>query len=196
MSTFSKRTFDAALLARCTGAAVLNLPVLTMALLRPATSPRLREEVMLAVTSVNDCRYCSWAHTGLALQQGIDLDALRQLLDREHIADADRPEVVAILFAQHFAATGRRPDAAARAALERSFPQPQRREIMAYIHAIYFANLSGNSADAWLARLRGEPVADGHPLAEAFAAVLAAPILAGIRLASRRVRPELMQRET
>ena len=35
---------------------------------------------MLAVTSVNDCRYCNWGHTVLALRNGVDLAALRQTL--------------------------------------------------------------------------------------------------------------------
>ena len=36
---------------------------------------------MLAVTSVNDCRYCNWGHTALALRNSVDLTALRQTLD-------------------------------------------------------------------------------------------------------------------
>ena len=67
MPTFRKRTFTLSLLARSLLGAALYLPVLLVALLRPTTSRALREKVMLAVSAVNDCRYCNWVHTGLAL---------------------------------------------------------------------------------------------------------------------------------
>jgi AhpD family alkylhydroperoxidase len=153
----------------------------------------LREKVMLAVTAVNDCRYCSWVHTGLALENGVDIDALQQILDTQTFGTVNTREGVAILYAKHFADTLRHPGAEAERALAQAWKTPaERAEIMAYIHAIYFANLSGNSTDAWLARLRGQSVADGHPVAEALAAALSAPVLAAIRWRSRHSRPEQM----
>ena len=47
----------------------------------------------------------------------------------------------------------------------------------AYITAITFGNLVGNSADAWLARLRRVPVEGGHPTGEAIAALAGCPAL-------------------
>lgn len=47
----------------------------------------------------------------------------------------------------------------------------------AYITAITFGNLVGNSADAWLARLRRIPVEGGHPAGEAIAALAGFPAL-------------------
>jgi len=52
-----------------------------------------------------------------------------------------------------------------------------RAEIKAYITAITFGNLTGNSADAWLARLHGIPVEGGHPAGEAIAALAGLPAL-------------------
>jgi AhpD family alkylhydroperoxidase len=193
MKNFSKRTFSLPLLASSLGSAASHLPTLARALLRPATSAALREKVMLGVTAVNDCRYCSYVHTGLALDNGVDLDELQALLDRGTFGSVDEREAVAILFAKHFADSVRQPSAAARRALAEKFSAAQQREIMAYIHAIYFANLAGNSADAWLARLQGQRVHNGHPFAEAAAALLAAPVLAGIALRSRNARPEAMK---
>jgi AhpD family alkylhydroperoxidase len=138
---------------------------------------------MLAVSSVNDCRYCNWVHTGLALANGVDLDELQQVLDHGTFGKVGSRDGTAILFAQHFAATARQPTADARAALAREFTACQRAEIMAYIHGIYFLNLSGNSYDAWLARFAGRKV-EGHPAAEAIVAVFLAPFLALIRLFS------------
>ena len=59
---------------------------------------------------------------------------------------------------------------------------------MTYIHSIYFANLSGNTTDAFLERLRGKPVS-GSPLGlEILSIVVAGPILLSIWAASRRNR--------
>lgn len=190
--SFAKRTFTLPLLASSTVAALRAAPVLIKALSNPATSPALREKVMLAVTSVNDCRYCSWVHTGLALENGVDMDELSHVLDSTTFGQLNEREAIAVLYGKHFADTLRNPSAEAEQALQKSWTEKERAEIMAYIHAIYFANLSGNSADAWLARLRGMKVENGHAVAEAIAALVSAPVLATIRLQSRHSRPEQM----
>lgn len=140
---------------------------------------------MLAVTSVNGCRYCSWLHTGAALENGVDLAELQSILESEGVHVQETPAAVAILFAKHFADTVRQPSASATQALERVFTPAQKREIMAYIDEIYIGNLSGNSLDAWLARMRGQPVDTGNPVIEAVAAMLALPVLLSIRWANR-----------
>jgi AhpD family alkylhydroperoxidase len=190
--TFSKRTFTLPLLLRSFGALVVYTPFRLAALVKPATSRSLREKVIIGVTSVNDCRWCSWLHTGIALRHGVDLDELQSLLGSGTFGTAADREPTAILFAQHFADTRRRPTPAARLALARRFTPYQRLEIMAWIHFIYYTNLSGNSADAWLARFRGWKVADGHPFAEALAGLAAAPVLLIGWLRSRKWRPEAL----
>lgn len=183
---FRKRTFSPALFMDSAASVASSLPTLLRALWRPRTSATVREQVMLAVTSVNDCRYCTWVHTSLALKADVDLDELRTVLQASSLGDRLGPAQVAILFGQHYADTRRQPTQDALAALSRAWSAAQVREIMAYIHAIYFANLSGNSMDAWLARLRGQRVESGHPVTELLAALIAAPVLLGIRLAHRR----------
>jgi hypothetical protein len=61
-------------------------------------------------------------------------------------------------------------------------------EIKAYITAITFGNLTGNSADAWLARLHGVTVEGGHPAGEAIAALAGLPALLSVWAWSRRTR--------
>ncbi|MCC1496655.1 carboxymuconolactone decarboxylase family protein [Alcanivorax sp. 1008] len=187
-AVFRKRTFTLPLLGRSLAAAGITMPILIHALIRPSLSPALREEIMLAVTSVNDCRYCSWVHTGLALENGVDMDSLNALLGRDLGSDpgsVEEREAVAILFGKHFADSVRHPSKVARDKLQQHFNAGERREIMAYIHAIYFANLTGNSADAVLARLRGQKT-EGNLLVELIAALLGAPVLGAIWLNSRR----------
>ena len=43
-------------------------------------SPDFRERLMLAVTAVNGCRYCSYAHTRAALKGGLSREEISGLL--------------------------------------------------------------------------------------------------------------------
>jgi AhpD family alkylhydroperoxidase len=88
---FPRRTFSLSLYARSLVALMTASPVLVRALNRPRISPALRQQIMLAVTSVNDCRYCNWGHTALALRNGVDLTARRQTLDSGSSAPTARP---------------------------------------------------------------------------------------------------------
>ena len=174
---FRKRTFSLPLYARCLAAVMTASPVLVRALSRPRISPALREQIMLAVTSVNDCRYCNWGHTALALRNGVDLTALRQTLDSGSLSADSTPNAVAILYAQHVASEQGDADPGAERALAGAWAPDEQAEIKAYITAITFGNLVGNSADAWLARLRRIPVEGGHPAGEAIAALAGFPAL-------------------
>jgi len=63
-----------------------------------------RERLMLAVTEVNGCRYCRYAHAKLALSAGLsqaDVDALAG----GSLEGAPPGQVPALLYAQHWAET-------------------------------------------------------------------------------------------
>tara|TARA_R110002073_G_scaffold84612_3_gene201560 strand:+ start:14979 stop:15560 length:582 start_codon:yes stop_codon:yes gene_type:complete len=191
MQPFTKRTFTTLLFVASLSAAAVSLPRLCAVLVRPRLSAALREKIMLGVTSVNDCRYCSWVHTGLALENGVDMESLQELL-QQNIHAANEREGVAILFGKHFADAVRKPSTAAKEKLAEYFTAAERREIMTYIHIIYFANLTGNSADALLARLQGRPT-NGNPITQLVAACIGAPVLAAIWLNSKRASKRTME---
>jgi AhpD family alkylhydroperoxidase len=174
---FRKRTFSLSLYARSLAAVMTASPVLVRALIRPRISPARREQVMLGVTSVNDCRYRNWGHTALAQRNGVDLAALRQILGSGSLGTDSTPGEVAICYAQHVASGHGDADPAAERALAAAWTPDEQAEIKAYITAITFGNLTGNSADAWLARLHGVPVEGGHPAGEAIAALAGLPAL-------------------
>jgi len=116
-------------------------------------------------------------HTALALRNGVDLAALRQTLDSGSLSADRTPEEVAILYAQHVASEQGDADPGAERALAAAWTPAEQAEIKAYITAITFGNLVGNSVDAWLARLRRVPVEGGHPAGEAIAALPGLPAL-------------------
>jgi AhpD family alkylhydroperoxidase len=115
-------------------------------------SHQFRERLMLAVTAVNQCRYCSYFHAREALSAGLSTDEIRQLNDGV-IDDAPAEELPALLYAQHWAESNSRPDPIARARLVEIYG-PQRSEaIETVLRMIRTGNLLGNSADYLLARL-------------------------------------------
>ena len=122
----------------------------------------------------------------------MDLPALRQTLGSGSLsADSTRDEV-AILYAQHVASEQGDADPGAERALAAAWTPAEQAEIKAYITAITFGNLVGNSADAWLARLRRVPVEGGHPVGEAIAVLAGFPALLSAWAWSHRPGSEAM----
>lgn len=62
------------------------------------------ERLQLAVTEVNGCAACSYAHTYLALKQGMSKEEINSFLSGDGTF-ISQDEARAILFAQHFADT-------------------------------------------------------------------------------------------
>jgi AhpD family alkylhydroperoxidase len=73
-------------------------------------SPAFRERLMLAVTAVNGCRYCSYFHTKQALKSGMTPEEIEVLLSGS-IANCPEDESVALIYAQYWAESNARPDA-------------------------------------------------------------------------------------
>ena len=61
-------------------------------------SPAFRERLMLAVTAVNGCRYCSYFHAKQALKSGITTEEIKQLLSGD-IASCSEDEAVGVIYA-------------------------------------------------------------------------------------------------
>ena len=104
----AKRTLTRQNLFRTVADVVVSAPALLPALVRPKTSHALREKIMLAVSSVNECRYCQWGHAQLASAQGVSLEEINEILGFQSLEAATSAEAVAILFAQSYAENGNR----------------------------------------------------------------------------------------
>ena len=65
-------------------------------------SPHFMERIMLAVTQVNGCRVCSYAHTKMALEVGMKSEEIKNILAGVS-DDIPEEEQSAILFSQHYA---------------------------------------------------------------------------------------------
>jgi len=140
-------------------------------------SKAFSEKIMLAV---NGCRYCSYGHAKSALVSGVSQEEVDLLLGGEigHVAPDEAP---ALFFAQHYAESGDRPDPEMVQKLVQTYGQEKARDILAHIRMITFGNLSGNTFDALLSRLRGRPTEGsslGSELATLALLVLGTPLLA------------------
>ena len=111
-----------------------------------------RERLMLAVTEVNGCRYCAYAHTRMALAAGLsdaDIDALAA----GSMEGCPPEQIPALLYAQHWAETDARPDQEARMRLVETCGEAGTEAIELVLRTIRIGNLLGNSFDYLLYRL-------------------------------------------
>jgi AhpD family alkylhydroperoxidase len=116
------------------------------------------ERIMLAVTEVNGCRYCSYYHTRLALEVGVPQAEIDELAQGD-LADAPQEQQIALMFAQHYAEKAGQPDQQAVQWLEATYGPAKAGAITAYIRMIMIGNTYGNSFDALRHRLKGKPAA-------------------------------------
>jgi AhpD family alkylhydroperoxidase len=114
----------------------------------------LRERLMLVVTAVNDCRYCSYVHTRAALCAGISEGEVEEL-SRGELEGSPPEQVPALVYAQHWAESGGRPDPEARARVVERYGERRVRAIEVVLHAIRIGNLTGNTFDRVLSRASG-----------------------------------------
>jgi AhpD family alkylhydroperoxidase len=155
-----------------------NLPSMISAMLRRRINQAFLNKIMLAVSSVNGCVYCSWFHAKLAILIGeMDSKEIENILKTQLGQDISEYEIVGIAYALHYAVTSRKPDPEATAIFYESYGKEKANDLMLYIEAIIFANLSGNTFDAFLSRLKGVKSVGGSFWFELLFFILSAPIL-------------------
>ena len=111
-----------------------------------------RERLMLAVTAVNGCSYCSYAHARQALAEGIDNDEIEALQDGV-VVNSPREEVPALLYAQHWAETAGKIDPAARERIVETYDEDTAHAIELALRTIQMGNLVGNTMNYILYRV-------------------------------------------
>ena len=194
--TFNKRIFTFSTFAASARDLFAHLDELYTALTQHRLSRAFSEKIMMAVTQVNSCRYCSYAHTRMALQAGVSETELHDLLMGEfnHIPEY---ELIAVLFAQHYAEQADHYDADAWQKLVETYGSDVAGNILMHIRVITFANLYGNTFDALLERLRFHPVRGSHFFDEVIvlsAGATVVPFGLFIGMLARRLSAAVFQR--
>jgi AhpD family alkylhydroperoxidase len=152
-------------------------PSLIGAIATHKVDPRFREKVLLAVTSVNQCRYCNLVHTSWAQLLSVDPNEIEQIKALGPCEACDPDELPAIEFAQHYAQTKKNPAPERLAALHEKYGKEKADALLLFLDLIWFANLSGNTFDAFLSRLKGHKAPDSNLAFEVILASVLAPIL-------------------
>lgn len=126
------------------------------------------EKVMTVVTVINGCMYCSWFHARQAVESGLTANEVHNLFNLQFETDASEFELPALLYAQHYAETNRQPQPEMTEKLRVFYGEETASQILLIIRMITFGNLSGNTWDAIVSRLRGNPAKNSSVLFEAF----------------------------
>lgn len=116
---------------------------------RGLVSPAFQERLMMAVTAVNGCRYCSYYHAKEALRTGIAPEEIRELLSGG-ISNCPDEEAVALMYAQHWAESNADPDLEAVERLQQTYGEEKADAIHLVLRLIRMGNLMGNTWDCFL----------------------------------------------
>jgi AhpD family alkylhydroperoxidase len=147
MRRFRRRTYSSiGELLTDLRATVSRRETLRAAMRGEGLDPSFRERLMLVVTAVNGCRYCSYVHAREALANGISREEIAALGDSTF--DGSPPEELpALLYAQHWAVSDGRPDPAVRERIGREYGSDVLDRIEAVLRMIRMGNLMGNTLD-------------------------------------------------
>ena len=116
----------------------------------------LQERIMLAVTAVNQCAMCSYAHAGMALEAGLSEEEIRVFTEGD-FPDLPEDEARAVLFGQHYADQRGRPSKEAWQALTDYYGEGKALGILAAARVI----MLGNAVGIVLTSLRGRARKEG-----------------------------------
>ncbi|HEY84685.1 MAG TPA: carboxymuconolactone decarboxylase family protein [Chloroflexi bacterium] len=153
---FDRRIYNIATFKTAIADAMAHIGEFKAARRSGRVSKAFSERIMLAVTQVNGCRYCHYGHAKAALAAGVSQEDIQYLVAGE-FDELPKEEVIALLFAQHYAESEENPAPEAWQRVVDAYGPDAARDIMAAIRMITVGNLWGNTFDALLSRLASNP---------------------------------------
>jgi len=145
-----------------------------------------REKIMTVVSAVNGCVYCIWFHAKVSVKSGISSKEVKQYLELQFNTIASDFEINALLFAQHYAETNRKPDDEMLKSLFDFYGKKTANHIILIIRMIFFGNLYGNTLDAFVSRLKGIKAENSNVLFEFFFFFFNFPVYVLLKLMSKK----------
>lgn len=136
-----------------------------------------REKIMLSVSRMNQCRHCSAVHGKMADLAGLSEDEKAGLQDLDP-GYFDHKEWVAIEYARRLAAKDECDDMDPEllTELHELYSAREIEDIEAVAAAINLATRTGNTFDALLSRIKGEPAEGSNVLDELVIIAMVAPV--------------------
>jgi AhpD family alkylhydroperoxidase len=120
---------------------------------RELVQPDFRERLMLVVTEVNGCRYCSYGHSLAALHAGVPQEQIEELSAGLIPSGAPGEQLPALLYARRWAECNAHPEHQATAQLAEIYGDEKAGAIQALLRMIRIGNLLGNQGDYILFKL-------------------------------------------
>ncbi len=136
--------------------AFLTIPQLSRAKKKGFLEQKFIERIMLAVTEVNGCDICSYAHTKMALEAGLNDKEIQNLLAGLS-GDVPPEELPAVMFAQHYADTRGKPSQAAWDQVNKTYGRPKALGILGAVRVMMMGNTYGIPWSSFFKRLKGKP---------------------------------------
>jgi len=163
-----ERKVEANILKKRQGKKLYNLYEAFMHLLRAFTTihylskakknkiitEQFQERLMLAVTEVNGCALCSYAHTKMALEAGLSEDEISQLLEGSNQEHTPKEEMNAILFASYYAECRAKVDKEIWKKIVEEYKIDKALGILAAIRIITVGNVYGIALGSFLSRFK------------------------------------------
>ena len=163
---FKKRTITAAELAGRMGSLVPELGMMYRVWLKQEVDPGFREELMLAVSRLNGCRFCSWGHHEWAQISGVPDEELARL-EQLDPSGFDRRKWIAISYVRALVKEDfKRVQPELRRAMQHKYSPEEIRQIELIAKVMDVGNRGSNTFDAMLSRLKGVPATDSRIIDE------------------------------
>lgn len=139
--------------------AVGAVPILKKNKKNGLVHPDFIERIQLAITEVNECAACSYAHTKMALKQGMSKEEISSFLSGSDSFILPE-EAKAIVFAQHFADEKGHPKEYAYTAIVKEYGEEKAEILLAGSKVMIAGNMYGIPLSAFLSRLKGKKFKD------------------------------------
>jgi AhpD family alkylhydroperoxidase len=143
-----------------------SLPRLLRARKKSGLDHVFMERIMIAVTEVNGCEICSYAHTRMALEAGMPEEEIREILLGVH-DKVPRHQLSAILFGQHYADSRGQPSPGAYDRLVAVYGRDLATGILAAVRLMMWGNTYGIPYSSLVNRFKGKPDPRSSPGYEA-----------------------------
>lgn len=171
---------------------ITNSPKLYSAMRSDRLSSAQTEKLMLAVTSVYNCRYCNWMHSELAERFGIPHKEIEALLHGEFL-NVSKADAAALNFAVSYASTKLLSSNSfqIQQAIEEliaSYDTATVDDIRVLVEFVSFTNLLGNTFDAALAFAYERHISNGGMLTPLLVFPVMLPIYLTIALLTKKGR--------
>lgn len=126
-------------------------------------SDHFLERIMMAVTEVNGCPFCSYAHTKMALEAGMTNEEIQNLLAGIS-DDIPEEEMSAVVFGQHYAESRGYPSKESWDRIREVYGDKEAKGILASIRIMMFGNAAGIAWGSFVNRFKRQESDDRSTL--------------------------------